>query len=202
MSDCCKIEAENQQSRRLLMIVLVLNGMMFFTEFWIGWWASSAGLMADSLDMLADAIVYGISLYAVGRGIKHKANAALFNGGFQLSLGILVLLTLTNNAISGAAPIGFWMMLISAFAFIVNLTTFLLLYRFRQGDVNLKASWICSRNDMLANLGVLVSGALVVQLQTAWPDYAIGAIIAVIVIWSAINIIKEAWQIKYTNAIR
>jgi Co/Zn/Cd efflux system component len=165
---------------------------MFVVEFIAGWLANSSGLLADSLDMLADAAVYSLSLYAVGKRLLYKGRAALANGYLQLSLGILVLVDVARRIWLGSEPQSELMISIGFIALIVNMICFALLYQFRQGDVNLKASWICSRNDMLANIGIITSAVLVGKLDTAWPDWLIGSIIAGVVIHSSIAIISEA----------
>ncbi|MGB1092467.1 MAG: cation transporter [Oceanobacter sp.] len=192
MSDCCAPNANDDKQRHLLWIVLVLNALMFLVEFTAGWLARSSGLMADSLDMLADALVYGLSLYAVGRGISAKAKAALVNGGFQLALGIGVLIHVGWRMLDQTPPIAETMRWIALLALLVNAACFALLYQFRSGDINLRASWICSRNDMLANTGVLIAAGLVGWLNTPWPDWIIALLVAGIVISSALRIIRDA----------
>jgi len=192
MSSCCAAEAKNANERKLLWVVLILNFGMFIVEFIAGWLANSSGLLADSLDMLADAAVYSLSLYAVGKSLLYKSRAALTNGYLQLSLGILVLLDVARRIWLGSEPQSDLMFSIGLMALIVNMICFGALYQFRQGDVNLKASWICSRNDMLANIGILISAFLVGRLNSAWPDWLIGGVIATIVIHSSLAIIREA----------
>ncbi len=192
MSSCCAAEAKNASERKLLWIVLILNFSMFVIEFIAGWLANSSGLLADSLDMLADAAVYSLSLFAVGKSLFYKGRAALANGYLQLSLGFLVLVDVARRIWLGSDPESELMFTVGFIALIVNMICFALLYQFRQGDVNLKASWICSRNDMLANIGILISALLVGQLETAWPDWVIGSVIAIIVIHSSLAIISEA----------
>lgn len=192
MSSCCGAEAKNASERKLLWIVLILNFSMFVVEFIAGWLANSSGLLADSLDMLADAAVYSLSLYAVGKSLLYKGRAALANGYLQLSLGVLVLLDVARRIWLGSEPQSDLMFSVGFIALIVNMICFALLYQFREGDVNLKASWICSRNDMLANIGIIISAVLVGQFDKAWPDWVIGSVIAGIVIHSSIAIISEA----------
>ncbi|WP_017444237.1 cation diffusion facilitator family transporter [Gayadomonas joobiniege] len=200
MSDCCAIEAKNRRERQLLWTVLVLNAVMFFVEFTAGWLARSSGLLADSLDMLADAMVYAISLYAVGKAIKQKAKAAMANGILQFSLGILILLDVGKRIYFDEYPTTEIMTWISLLALTVNIICFTMLYQHRQGDINLRASWICSRNDMIANVGVLLAAVLVVNLNSAWPDRLIGLFIAAIIVRSAIRIISDAkYAIKHNK---
>jgi cation diffusion facilitator family transporter len=182
--------------RRLLWTVLVLNGVMFFVEFIAGWMAESSGLIADSLDMLADTLVYAVSLYAVGKAIKYKANAAIFNGILQTLLALAVLFDVMIRLAFGSQPEAGIMFSIAGLALLVNVLCFALLYRSRNGDINIRASWICSRNDMIMNVGVIVSALLVAQLKMAWPDLLIATVIAVIVLRSALKVIKDAIAVK------
>ncbi len=199
MSGCCAHEAVERRQRQLLWVVLTLNATMFVVEFIAGWLAHSTSLLADSLDMLADAVVYGISLYAVGRAISLKAKAALTNGWLQLTLSLVVLVDVGRRLLGDFTPEPMMMSLVSLMALAVNITCFAMLYRFRSGDINLKASWICSRNDMMANVGVMIAALLVSSTGQAWPDLLVGTLIAAIVMRSAIQIIREASALKRTS---
>ncbi|WP_289116624.1 cation diffusion facilitator family transporter [uncultured Idiomarina sp.] len=202
MSSCCGSSCATTQAhidksqRKLLWTVLVLNGVMFFVEFIAGWLAQSSGLIADSLDMLADTLVYAVSLYAVGKAIKYKANAAIFNGTLQTLLALLVLADVVQRLVFGSAPNANMMLWVAGLALVVNVACFALLYSSRNGDINIRASWICSRNDMLMNTGVIISALLVAQLNMAWPDLVIATVIALVVLRSAIRIIRDARAVK------
>jgi Co/Zn/Cd efflux system component len=203
MSSCCGIDSQAQidnAQRKLLWTVLVLNAVMFFVEFIAGWIGQSSGLIADSLDMLADALVYSASLYAVGKTLKHKANAALLNGSLQLVLATLVVLDVIKRFLFGSAPSADIMLSVAFIALLVNVICFAMLYRFRNGDINIRASWICSRNDMLLNTGVIFSALLVSSQNAAWPDLLIALVIAAIVIVSAIGIVRNALQVRRGEA--
>lgn len=192
MSECCGVNAQDKEQRTLLWTVLGLNGGMFFVEFIAGWIGQSSGLMADSLDMLADAMVYMVGLYAVGKAIEYKAKAALLNGSLQLVLAGFILFDVIRRLINGSAPQSNIMLWISLLALAVNLFCFVLLSRYRTGDINMRASWICSRNDMIANVGVIVSAGLVVWLDSPIPDLVIGTIIALVIVQSSWKIVAEA----------
>lgn len=194
MSDCCATEARNRQQRILLWTVLSLNAVMFFVEFTAGWLARSSGLMADALDMLADALIYSVSLYAVGKGLTHKAKAAFLNGSLQMLLGIGVFLHIAWRIWEGGSPSTHIMGWIAALALAVNVACFALLYRYRSGDVNMRASWICSRNDILGNVGVLLAAGLVQVWSSPWPDYVIAAVIAGVVVHSSYGVLVQARQ--------
>ncbi|MBN1379790.1 MAG: cation transporter [Gammaproteobacteria bacterium] len=196
MNDCCKVpdhDVDQPKQRRILIIALFLNAMMFFVEFVAGWLADSSSLIADSLDMLADSAVYAISLYAVGRSLKHKAAAALTNGILELSLGTLVFVDIIRRIIFGSAPATTAMIVVGLLALLINVVCLYLLFGYRKSDINLKASWICTRNDVLANLGVILAAGLVAWLNTPWPDWIIAAVIAGVIVRSSLQIIKQAW---------
>lgn len=197
MSECCGVNAQDKEQRTLLWTVLVLNGAMFFVEFIAGWIGDSSGLMADSLDMLADAMVYMVGLYAVGKVLSYKAKAALFNGSLQLVLAGLILIDVLMRLLGGSEPQTEIMLWISGLALAVNLFCFILLSRYRSGDINMRASWICSRNDMIANIGVILSALLVVWLESSIPDLVVGTIIALVIVQSSLKIVKEStWILK------
>lgn len=195
MAACCghdgHDEALEQAQRWVLRIALALNAGMFVAECISGWLAESTALLADSLDMLADAAVYAMSLYAVGRAMHLKTRAARANGSLQLLLGLMVLADVGRRFLLGSAPEPLVMGVLGTLALAVNTTCFILLARFRRGDINLRATWLCSRNDMLANLGVLAGAALVSWQGKAWPDLLIGLVIAALVIHSAWQILRE-----------
>jgi len=178
--------------RRVLIIVLLINGGMFFIEFSAGLFSNSTALIADSLDMLADAFVYAIGLYALGRPQYWRNRAALTNGMLQMLLGIGFIAEVFFKLPTNLFPQSEIMGIFGIIALIANTISFFLLARFRDGDINLRATWLCTRNDMLANIGVLVAAGLVAYTQTGWPDIIIGLGIAAIVIYSAVKIITEA----------
>ncbi|RUO58998.1 cation transporter [Pseudidiomarina insulisalsae] len=203
MSSCCGIDTQaklDSAQRKLLWTVLILNAAMFFVEFIAGWIAESSGLIADSLDMLADALVYSVSLYTVGKTLRHKANAALLNGSLQLLLGSLVVFDVIKRILFGSDPNADIMLSVAFLALVVNVICFAMLYRFRNGDINIRASWICSRNDMLLNAGVIFSALLVSSQNAAWPDLLIALLIAGIVLVSALGIVRNALQVRRGEA--
>jgi len=204
MSDCgCHATAANEAERRTLRIALSLNAAMFVVGAIAGLVAQSMGLLADSLDMLADTCAYVIGLVA-WRGSAHvKASAAQFSGTLLLLLGLGTLLGVGWRVATGSEPEGYWMIGIAFIALIVNSTVLRLLGRFRQGEVHLRAAWLFTRVDVLANLAVIVSGVLVLLLRSPVPDWIIGAAIAGYVIKEALEILREARNAKAAaNALR
>lgn len=198
MSGCDSCSADHiakasQQQKRVLIIVLVINASMFFVEFAAGLISHSTALMADSLDMLADAMIYALGLFALGRAEHWKNRAALTSGVFQMILGIGILVQPIYLISSNNLPDAFNMGVFGVLALVANSVSFLLLMAYREGDINMRATWICTRNDMINNVGVLIAAGLVYWLSSPLPDIIIGLIIAVIVMRSASGVIKEAW---------
>jgi cation diffusion facilitator family transporter len=182
MSDCdCQFEPRDRQQRRVLRILLAINAVMFLVELAIGLLAESAGVMADSLDMLADAAVYGIGLYAVGRGAGVKQQAARWSGFFQIALAAGVGAEILRKALAGSEPQSGLMMAVAAVALVANAWCLALLRRHRAGEVHMRASWIFTRSDVIANAGVIVAGFLIWLMDTRWPDLIVGTLIAGVV---------------------
>lgn len=192
MSCECEMPAASVAQARVLRVLLAINAAMFVIEGGAGLMARSAGLLADSLDMLADAVVYGIGLYAVGRSLAHKARAALASGVFQLALGCGVVVEVGRHLLYGVEPWSLPMMGVGALALVANLSCLALLARHRDGEVHMRASWIFSSNDVLANLGVIVAGVLVSYSGSAVPDLVIGLFIAAVVVRGGLRIVREA----------
>ena len=193
MSDCgCEIEIKDKTQSQVLWQLLAINGVMFVIELAVGWLAQSTGLIADSLDMLADATVYGIGLYAVGKSLRHKARAALFSGFAQGLLGLLILADILRRAVYGSEPVSMLIMGMGTLALIANVWCLLLIQQHREGEVHMRASWVFSKNDVIANSGVILGGLLVWLLDSRWPDLVIGTAIALIVLRGAAHIITDA----------
>ena len=190
MSGCgCGSEDVSSLERRALLILLCINGVMFFGEAVIGWLAESTGLLADSLDMLADALVYGIALSAVGRGQKRQSTAATISGILQIALGLGVLLEVARRAIYGSEPVSGLMMGMGFVALIANVACLVILSKHRNGGAHMRASWIFSTNDVIANVGVIISGVLVLLLGSAVPDLVIGTLISAVVVRGGLKIL-------------
>ncbi|MEJ2361335.1 MAG: cation diffusion facilitator family transporter [Gammaproteobacteria bacterium] len=198
---CDEVEIKNRAEAKVLWQVLAINAAMFLLEFVIGWLAQSTGLIADSLDMLADAGVYAIGLYAVSRSLRAKTHAATVSGILQLSLAALVILDVIRRFLAGSEPAGLLMILISCVALLANLACLGLLAKHRDGEVHMRASWIFTTNDVLANLGVIIAGGLIYVFGSHLPDLIIGLIIAILVARGGIRILREARQ-AYTNNAR
>ena len=193
MADCvCNTAEAARLEGRTLRWLLTINGVMFIGEAAVGWWAESLGLLADSLDMLADAAVYGIALFAVSHSHALKVRAARLSGLLQIGLGGGIIVEAVRRFSDGTEPAGALMLFTGALALLANLTCLALVARHRDGEIHMRASWIFSTNDVIANLGVIVSGLLVRHFQTPLPDLLIGAAIALIVTRGGCRILSEA----------
>lgn len=178
--------------KSLLGTLLAINAVMFVVEVVSGVLGDSSSLLADSLDMLADATVYGLALAAVGRSVVEKARAALVTGVFQVALGLWVGWETVSRFLGRGDPLASIMMGVGLLALAANVTCFALLSRHRHGEIHLRASWVCSTNDVLANLGVILGGALVALTGSRLPDAIVGAVITALVLRGALRILREA----------
>lgn len=194
--DCSPPPPETAAQRRVLWIALALNAAMFVVETGTGVIASSAGLIADGLDMLSDAAVYAIALIAIGSTLRFKANAAMFSGVALLVLGAGMLLEVFRRGVEGSAPEGPLMMLVSTIALVVNVIVLRLLKRQRNQEVHLRAAWIFTRADVVANAAVLLSGLAVWATGLRYFDLVVGAAIGLYVMREALEIISEARQAR------
>ena len=195
MSDCgCGSDQAESLERKTLIALLAINAVMFVTEIILGLLAESTGLIADSLDMLADAGVYGISLYVVGKGIAQQSKAASLSGILQIILGFGVLVEVLRRLYFGSEPDSFLIMAVGVAALMANMYCVHLIWRHRNAGVHMRASWIFTTNDVIANLGVIISGSLVWVLGSRYPDLVIGAIISAVVVRGGFKILNEAKQ--------
>jgi Co/Zn/Cd efflux system component len=193
MSGCgCEVEIKDQSQRQVLYWLLGINATMFVIEMGIGLFADSTALIADSLDMLADAVVYGVALYAIGKSLLHKANAARISGYFQMALGLLIIIDIVRRSIYGSEPVSGLMMSMGAIALVANVICLVIIRKQKNDEVHMRASWIFSANDVIANLGVIFAGVLVFWLDSRWPDLIIGVIVSCVVLRGAKMILKDA----------
>lgn len=193
MSSCgCEVEIRDKSEARVLRVLLLINGLMFVVELGVGWWAQSTALIADAMDMLADAMVYGVGLYAVGKSIAAKIRAAILSGWLQMALGLLVLADIARRFVYGSEPVSSLMMFMGLAALIANVICLILISKHRDGEVHMRASWIFSKNDVIANLGVIFAGLLVAVTDSRIPDLVIGIFVALVVLRGGVHILKDA----------
>ena len=172
--------------------MLAINLVLFVGEFGAGWWGDSSALQADSLDSLGDALVYAMSLWAVGRSLRQRSHVVLLKGGIQALFGIGVLLEVMRRAWLGAEPLAPIMAWAAGLALVGNLVCFRLLTRFRSDDMNMRSVWLCSRNDAIGNVAVMLAALGVWGTATGWPDLIVAGIMATLFLSSAFQIIRQA----------
>ena len=197
MDTCCTVISDvTRRQRRVLQIVLALNAAMFLLELGTGLLARSTALVADSADMLGDALVYGVSLYAVGRGAAWTARAALLKGGLMAGFAVGVLGQAALELARGAAPVAEAMGAVGLIALAANALCVVLLWRLRDDDVNMRSAWLCSRNDVVANVAVLLAAGVVWATGSGLPDLAVGVAIAAMFGSSAARVLRDAGRAR------
>ncbi|MCK1451907.1 cation transporter [Bradyrhizobium sp. 35] len=201
MNDCCCAlpplnVGGNKKSdaayRRVLWTVLAINAAMFAVEVVAGLAAGSASLQADSLDFLGDAANYAISLLVVGMTLRYRAGAALAKGATMGMFGLWVVATVIWHILHGTLPSAFAMGTVGAAALIANAASFGLLWAYRHGDANMRSAWICTRNDVLGNLAVLLAAVGVFGTGTGWPDIVVAAVMSLLAIQGAVVVVRQA----------
>jgi len=197
MADCCndkacEFDALRGRQSSTLKIVLAINAAMFVVELTAGLIRHSVSLVADSLDMMGDALVYGFSLYVVARDARMKAKAALFKGLIMLGFGLFVLGQTVYRIAVPQLPMFEAIGAIGLLALAANGMCFYLLWRHRENDINMSSVWLCSRNDIIANVTVLFAAAGVWLTQSGWPDIAVGLALAALVLRSALHVLRES----------
>lgn len=197
MDDCCndkacEIEALRSRQSSTLKIVLGINAVMFLVELTVGLVAGSVSLVADSLDMLGDALVYGFSIYVVARGTRMKAKAALLKGGIMATFGLFVLGQVVFKVVFPQVPVFEAIGAIGLLALAANSLCLVLLWRHRADDINMSSVWLCSRNDIIANLSVLFAAIGVWLTHSGWPDILVGLALATLFLRSALFVMRGA----------
>jgi Co/Zn/Cd efflux system component len=192
VDDCCEVREIPREQRRVIHIVLWINAAMFLTESVGGLLANSTALLADSVDMLGDAIVYGVSLYVIGRGVAWQARAAQLKGFVMAGFAVGVLVQVAAKIAQGLAPAVEVMGAVGVLALAANLVCLGLLWRRRGDDINMRSAWICSRNDVVGNAAVLAAAGATAATGSPWPDIVIGLLVASVFGRSAVQVLREA----------
>jgi Co/Zn/Cd efflux system component len=200
MADCCCTPPPlnldphrgNAAYRRVLWAVLAINAVMFLVEIGAGLVAGSASLQADALDFFGDAANYAISLMVVGMALRYRATAALAKGVTMGLFGLWVVGTVVWHAVHGTLPNAFTMGTVGFLALVANAASFGLLWAYRSGDANMRSAWICTRNDVLGNLAVLLAALGVFGTGTGWPDIIVAAIMAALALQGAATVARQA----------
>lgn len=198
---CCsekRFDGASAAYKRALWIVILLNGSMFGVEIMAGLLAQSQALQADALDFLGDTATYTISLLVIGRSLQVRSSAALFKGLTLSIMGVWVLASTCYRIFVLNSPEPLTMGGVALLALLVNLVSLLILIGYRDGDANVRSVWLCSRNDAIGNVAVMIAASGVWYSQTAWPDLLVAGIMAVLFLSSSVQIIRQAMQEKRT----
>ena len=183
---------ETAAYKRVLWAVLIINTAMFVIEVGAGLAAGSASLQADALDFLGDAANYAISLLVVGMALRYRASAALAKGVTMALFGLWVIGTVIWHSWHGTLPSALTMGTVGIAALAANAASFALLWAHRQGDANMRSAWICTRNDVLGNLAVLLAALGVFGTGTGWPDVIVAAIMAALAVQGSAVVIRQS----------
>lgn len=196
MSECCgngaRFDGASDAYKRRLWIVIALNAVMFLVEMGAGQLAKSQALQADALDFLGDSLTYGVSLAVIGASLRMKTNAALAKGTSLLVMGLYVFGSTVYRVFFVGVPTAEIMGLVGLLALAVNLASVMLLVRYKDGDANVRSVWLCSRNDAIGNVAVMIAALGVWGTATGWPDIIVAAVMATLFLSSAFQIIAQA----------
>jgi len=195
VASCCNnqnFDGMSSTYKRALRVVIALNGTMFMVEIWSGVLAGSQALQADALDFLGDTVTYSISLFVIGMPLVWRARAALIKGLALAASGTWILGSTLYQSLTFSLPKPEIMGIVALLALAANLISVVLLVRFRNGDSNVRSVWLCSRNDAIGNLAVLLAASGVWVTASAWPDLLVAGIMASLFLWSAVQITKQA----------
>lgn len=187
-----QFEGLSKSYKRILWVIIVINAVMFFVETLGSVAADSMALRADALDFLGDSITYTITLIAIGQSLKWRASAAMLKGISLMLMGFWVLFSTIYRVFVLGVPNDLIMGSVALLAFVANLTSALLLMKYRNGDANVRSVWLCSRNDAISNLAVIVAAVIVGATQSAWPDLIVAGLMAGLFLQSAFLIIRQA----------
>lgn len=193
-SPCCGSPEQifDRRYRRVLLVALAVNAVMFLFELTAGLAAGSVSLQADSLDFLGDAANYGISLFVLGMALRYRARAAMAKGVTMGMFGLWVFGAAVWHAIFGGVPRPFTMGVVGVAALVANLVVFGLLWAYRNGDSNMRSVWLCSRNDVAGNFAVLLAAIGVFGTGTGWPDVIVAAVMAALALQGAGRVVRLA----------
>jgi Co/Zn/Cd efflux system component len=198
-SDACgchgnpRFDGLDPRYKRVLWIVITINAAMFFLEMGAGQLAGSQALQADALDFLGDTLTYGISLAVIGASLRARAAAAMLKGTSLTLMGLWVLGSTAYHVLILGVPRAEIMGGIGALALAANLASVLLLLRYKDGDANVRSVWLCSRNDAIGNVAVMVAALAVWGTATAWPDLLVAGIMAAVFLTSSTQILRQAF---------
>ncbi|MFC7052163.1 cation transporter [Hansschlegelia quercus] len=183
---------DDRAQRRVLWAVLAINAAMFAIEVGAGLVSGSASLQADALDFLGDAANYGVSLAVIGMALRHRASAALLKGVTMALFGLWVIAVTIWHGVYGIVPAAETMGAVGLMALAANAASFGLLWAYRDGDANMRSAWICTRNDVLGNLAVMLAALGVFGTGAGWPDLIVAGVMAILALQGAVLVIGQS----------
>lgn len=198
-ANCCadkKFEGVSERYKRILLVVIALNALMFGVEITGGIFSQSQALQADALDFLADSLTYGMSLWVIGRSLTLRSNVAIAKGISLAVMGGWVLFSTIYRIFTEHTPEPYTMGWIAVCALGVNLLSVLLLLTYKDGDANVRSVWLCSRNDAIGNVAVMLAAVAVVYTQSGWPDLIVATLMSGLFFSSSIQIMRQSIKEK------
>jgi Co/Zn/Cd efflux system component len=205
MAGCCdhdvRFEGVSAAYKRRLWLVIAINAAMFAVEMSAGQAAQSQALKADALDFLGDALTYGLSLAVIGMSLRVRATAALFKGLSLMAMGLWVLGTTLYRVLYIGVPEAEIMGLIGLLALAANVVSVLLLMAYKDGDANVRSVWLCSRNDAIGNVAVMLAALGVWGTASGWPDLIVAGLMAALFVNSSVQIIRQSLQERRDAAL-
>jgi|TARA_R110002096_G_scaffold257381_1_gene450715 Co/Zn/Cd efflux system component len=194
---CCEHDIDEEELkvskfRRVLWIVFAINFLMFVVEFGTAFFAKSVSLQADALDFLADAMTYGVTLLVLGSSLRMRASVAMLKGISMGVLGIWIFVRTYVNAQDAIVPLAGVMGTVGLVALVANVVSALMLYKFRSGDSNMRSIWLCSRNDAIGNIAIMIAASGVFAMNSGWPDFIVAVLMATLSMVASFQIIRHA----------
>jgi cation diffusion facilitator family transporter len=204
-ASCCghdaKFEGLSADYKRRLWLVIAINATMFLVEMGAGALAGSRALQADALDFLGDTLTYGMSLAVIGATIQVRAWTAFAKGLSLTVMGLWVFGTTAYHVLVLGVPKAEVMGVVGFLALGANLASVLVLAKYKDGDANVRSVWLCSRNDAIGNVAVMIAAAGVWGTGTKWPDLIVAAIMAALFLWSSFQILRQSWRELTPSAV-
>ena len=203
---CCDHDIHEEELkvskfRTILRIVFIINLVMFIVEFATAFFANSVSLQADALDFLADSMTYGITLLVLGSSLRMRASVAMLKGISMGVLGMWIFARTYTNASEAIVPLAGVMGTVGIVALIANAVSALLLYKFRSGDSNMRSIWLCSRNDAIGNIAIIIAASGVFAMNSGWPDFIVAILMATLSTVASFQIIRQAsTELKTVNS--
>ncbi|MEZ5758300.1 MAG: cation transporter [Emcibacteraceae bacterium] len=186
--------------RNALWIAFIINLTMFFIEFGTAFFANSVSLQADAMDFLSDSITYGVTLLVLGSSLRIRASVALLKGASMGILGLWIFVRTVMNAQDAVVPLAGVMGTVGLVALAANVISAVLLFKFRGGDSNMRSIWLCSRNDAIGNIAIVIAASGVFATNTGWPDFIVAVMMAGLSSLASFQIIKQAMsELKTIN---